>query len=127
MQVTYTGEISMEDYNMTREQAEEEMRQFRKVFSVVRIVNPETLHLLEDGRAKEYDVSPCKCYDFWKRGEACRNCVSLRAFQDKNQYSKLEFLDSEIYQVTARYVVIDEEPCVMELIKRLDEDLAGII
>ena len=113
----------MEDYNMTREQAEEEMRQFRKVFSVVRIVNPETLHLLEDGRAKEYDVSPCKCYDFWKRGRACRNCVSLRAFQDKNQCSKLEFLDSEIYQVTARYVVIDGEPCVMELIKRLDEDV----
>ncbi len=29
------------------------------------------------------------------------------------------------YQVTARYVVIDGEPCVMELIKRMDKDVLG--
>ena len=113
----------MDDYCMTREQAEEEMQQFQKIFSVVRIIGLEQLQLLAEGKAKELDVSPCRCYDFWKRGEACGNCVSLRAFQEKAQCSKLEFLDSEIYQVTARYVVIDGEPCVMELIKRMDKDV----
>ena len=115
----------MDDYCMTREQAEEEMQQFQKIFSVVRIIGLEQLQLLAEGKAKELDVSPCRCYDFWKRGEACGNCVSLRAFQEKAQCSKLEFLDSEIYQVTARYVVIDGEPCVMELIKRMDKDVLG--
>lgn len=66
----------MDDYCMTREQAEEEMQQFQKIFSVVRIIGLEQLQLLAEGKAKELDVSPCRCYDFWKRGEACRQlCI----------------------------------------------------
>ena len=112
----------MDDYCMTREQAEKEMQQFQKVFSVVRIIGLEQLQLLAEGKAEELDVSPCRCYDFWKRGEACGNCVSLRAFQEKAQCSKLEFLDSDIFQVFSRYVEIDGKPYVMEMLKKLDED-----
>ena len=51
----------MDDYCMTREQAEEEMQQFQKIFSVVRIIGLEQLQLLAEGKAKELDVSPCRC------------------------------------------------------------------
>ena len=71
----------MDDYCMTREQAEKEMQQFQKVFSVVRIIGLEQLQLLAEGKAEELDVSPCRCYDFWKRGEACGNCVSFGRFR----------------------------------------------
>ena len=47
----------MDDYCMTREQAEEEMQQFQKIFSVVRIIGLEQLQLLAEGKAKELDVS----------------------------------------------------------------------
>lgn len=117
------GEKSAEDYIMTREQAEEEMRQFRKVFSTVRIIPQEMLQLLMEGKADEQDIMPCRCFDFWKKGKACKNCVSIRACREKAQRSKLDFRDSEIFQVTARYVVIDGKPGVMELIRRLDEDV----
>lgn len=42
----------MDDYCMTREQAEEEMQQFQKIFSVVRIIGLEQLQLLAEGKAK---------------------------------------------------------------------------
>lgn len=100
------------------------MQQFQKVFSVVRIIGPEQLQLLAEGKTKELDVSPCRCYDFWKRGEACGNCVSLRA-SGEGSVLQAGISGSEIYQVTARYVVIDGEPCVMELIKRMDKDVLG--
>lgn len=36
--------------------------------------------------------------------------------------TKLEYLDSDIYQVTARYVEIDGQPYVMELLRKMDEE-----
>ena len=43
----------MDDYCMTREQAEKEMQQFQKVFSVVRIIGLKQLQLLAEGKAEE--------------------------------------------------------------------------
>ena len=44
----------MDDYCMTREQAEEEMQQFQKIFSVVRIIGLEQLQLLAEGKAERH-------------------------------------------------------------------------
>lgn len=49
----------------------------------------------------------CHCYDFWKKEKPCTNCIAARAFEEKSVRTKLEYLDSDIYQVTARYVEID--------------------
>ena len=40
----------------------------------------------------------------------------------KKQAAKLEFLDSDIFQVFSRYVEVDGKPYVMEMLKKLDED-----
>ena len=62
------------------------------------------------------------CNDFWNKNCPCENCVSLKAFEGKTQKTKLEFMDSDIYQVTARYVEIDGQPYVMELLRKMDEE-----
>ena len=64
----------------------------------------------------------CHCYDFWKKEKPCTNCIAARAFEEKSVRTKLEYLDSDIYQMTARYVEIDGQPYVMELLRKMDEE-----
>ena len=48
--------------------------------------------------------------------------ISEKALREKSQKSKLECVASNVYQVIARYVEIEGEPCVIEMINRLDDE-----
>ena len=50
----------------------------------------------------------------------CRNCISRQVLEDHRQRTKLEYMGSEVFQVTAVYREVDGVPCVMELIQKLD-------
>lgn len=110
------------DYRMTMEQAEEEIRQFEKIFTVVRLVDAQMIRSLMERADSGMVMTQCKCYDFWKKGKPCDNCISTLAFKGKKLKTKLEMLDSDLFQVFARYVEIDGVPYVMELLKKMDED-----
>lgn len=64
----------------------------------------------------------CRCYDFWNKDKQCENCVSEKALTQKKQYTKLECLENNIYQIIAKYLEIDGVPCVMEMVHRLDNE-----
>lgn len=110
------------DYKMTRRQAEQEMECFRKVFPVVRLIDSQTLLRRDEGEAEDEQSIECLCYSFWKKEHPCANCTSLKALREKNQRTKLEFLEEDVYQVISRYVEIDNVPYVMELVREMDED-----
>ena len=115
------------DYKMTMQEAKEETRQFKKIFTNVRLIDQMVLHRIEQEERMKFQDGHCN--DFWNKNCPCENCVSLKAFEGKTQKTKLEFMDSDIYQVTARYVEIDGTPYVMEMFKCLDStsliDVAG--
>ena len=111
----------MKDYKMTGQQAEERMLQYEKVFSVVRLLDAETILNAAKGKNQNISAEPCRCFDFWETGKRCSNCVSMKAFEEKNKKTKLEFRENNVYQVTAHYVEVDGKPKVMELIQYLDE------
>lgn len=107
---------------MTRQESEVMIKELSKVFDVVRLLDEETL---ETGNIKDVTDAegfPCKCYSFWKKGDNCKNCTSRDAFRKKNEQLKLEYLDSNIYQVISKYVEIDGKPYVMELINVMNSD-----
>lgn len=107
---------------MTQQESEVMIRELSKVFDVVRLLDEETL---ETGNIKDVTDAegfPCKCYSFWKKGDNCKNCTSRDAFRKKNEQLKLEYLDSNIYQVISKYVEIDGKPYVMELINQMNAD-----
>ena len=107
---------------MTQQESEVMIRELSKVFDVVRLLDEETL---ETGNIKDVTDAegfPCKCYSFWKKGDNCKNCTSRDAFLKKNEQLKLEYLDSNIYQVISKYVEIDGKPYVMELINQMNAD-----
>ena len=107
---------------MTRQESEVMIKELSKVFDVVRLLDEETL---ETGNIKDVTDAegfPCKCYSFGKKGDNCKNCTSRDAFRKKNEQLKLEYLDSNIYQVISKYVEIDGKPYVMELINQMNAD-----
>ena len=109
------------DYIMTMQQAQTEMELYKKVFTVVRLLDKREFRL-EESDNPGGDMELCHCYDFWKKEKPCTNCIAARAFEEKSVRTKLEYLDSDIYQVTARYVEIDGQPYVMELLRKMDEE-----
>ena len=117
----------MEDYDiMTREEAEKKMEVLRQIFSIVRLVRGHAVldldgktGIMEDQDETE-TVPHCECFAFWQKNKPCSNCISQRMLEEHGQASKLEFLGEEMYQVTARYVEIDGEPYVMEMLQKQD-------
>lgn len=107
---------------MTMEQVEQEMEEYRRIFDVVRLIEEETIQMMEEGREEEVDPEKVACYSFWKKNRQCKNCISARVLREKNQGTKLEFVGEDIYQVTACYMEIDGKAYVMELVKKLNED-----
>ena len=110
------------DTAMTKQESEVMIEQLKKIFEVVRLLDGDAL---ETGNLKDLanaDGFPCKCYDFWKKGTRCKNCTSKEALQKKEKLLKLEYLNSNIYQVISKYVEIDGKPYVMELINAMKSD-----
>ena len=101
---------------MTREQVEKEMAQYRTIFTVVRLL--EAAQVGSDKTLSDY----CKCYDFWQKHTQCQNCISALVLRDHIQRTKLEYMGSQVFQVTAVYREVDGQPCVMELIQQLDSE-----
>lgn len=96
------------EYQLTAEEAEKEMEQLRKVFTIVRLVDANGIQCLASG--KPSSKNECSCYCFWGKNKPCENCISAIAFRDKAEKTKLEFLDSVLYQVFSKYVEIDGVP-----------------
>lgn len=111
-----------QNIKITRQQAEEEAKMLEKVFDVVRFLEGDFFEQMQDDPCIGVKIGMCQCYDFWKKNKPCENCTSMKAYAEKKQKTKLEFLDADVFLVISRYLEIDDEACVMELVKHLDND-----
>ena len=94
---------------MTMRQAEEEMACYRKIYPIVRLLDRKT-------------IEEVPCYSPWREAHPCTRCIGREALLCKGQKSKLEYVGSQIYQATARYVEVDGSPYIMEMIQPLEPD-----
>lgn len=109
-------------YQMTKQEAQEEIASYKKIFSVVRLLSGQDIEKLKAGKLTGSVSKICQCYKFWNKNSPCANCISLKVWEEKSERTKLEFQDDDIYQVISRYVEIDGTPYVMELVKKMDEE-----
>ena len=111
---------------MTREEVSVMIRELRKAFDIVRIVKAPTDKQCCLNEACELVQEPGRCFDFWNQDVRCKHCVSMRALSQKRVARKFEFLDSDVYLITAMYVEIEDEPYVIEILAKLtDETMLG--
>ena len=111
---------------MKKEQVQEEMKYFRRIFPIVRLLDGEKLLRRNDGmEAEPVEIDApesCHCYDLWKYPAPCKHCIALEAVRSRKEKCKLEIMENDVYQVIARYLEMSGKPYVMELVHRLDED-----
>ena len=111
-----------QNVKITRQQAAEEAKMLEKVFDVVRFLEGDFFEQMQGDPRIGVKIGMCQCYDFWKKNKPCENCTSMKAYAEKKQKTKLEFLDADVFLVISRYLEIDDEACVMELVKHLEND-----
>lgn len=111
-----------QNVKITRQQAAEEAKMLEKVFDVVRFLEGDFFEQMQDDPRIGVKIGMCQCYDFWKKNKPCENCTSMKAYAEKKQKTKLEFLDADVFLVISRYLEIDDKACVMELVKYLEND-----
>lgn len=92
-----------------------------QVFDVVRLVDITDNEIIRSGckPGNEEMINACrgdKCYAIWGKTQRCKNCVSSKAFEKREQVSKLEFADDSIFQIISKYVEISGKPYVLEMI-----------
>ena len=99
------------------------MHMLKNVFDVVRLVDVGrtcVLNVDEQGKIVDEDHP---CFAVWNRENRCENCVSYKAFTQKTQLAKIEFMDEDAYQVISKYVEVEGRACVLELVVKLRKDM----
>lgn len=107
---------------MTMQQVQDKMNMLRDVFTVVRLLDVDSIAKVHSGEEPWEEKEKCNCYDYWQKKVPCKNCISAKCLHDKTRKTKLELIGSDVYQVTAEYLEIEGTPYVMELIEKLDDD-----
>ena len=114
--------IMYEEKNtMTMAEAIETIRQLHKVFTVVRLIDVTNCHVINLERDGEPEAG--HCFDFWGKTSRCANCVCNSALMDRRQESKYETLDEQLYQVVAKYLLVDGKAYVLELVNKITDDV----
>jgi len=101
---------------------EQNLTFFNKMYDVVRIVDPINKRVMEYRDNKITDSNNI-CYDYWKSGKICDNCISVRSYHDNKSYMKLEQSIDLIMLVTAFPVETAGEPVVLELLKNATDTM----
>lgn len=86
-----------QNVKITRQQAAEEAKMLEKVFDVVRFLEGDFFEQMQDDPRIGVKIGMCQCYDFWKKNKPCENCTSMKAYAEKKQKTKLEFLDADVF------------------------------
>ena len=107
---------------MTMQQVQDKMNMLRDVFTIVRLLDVDSIAKVQSGEGPGEEKEKCSCYDYWQKKVPCKNCISAKCLCDKTRKTKLELIGSDVYQVTAEYLEIEGTPYVMELIEKLDDD-----
>lgn len=93
-----------------------------KIYDSVRIIRPLRKKILEftEGALSETQYN---CFDFWSHGRNCNNCVSMRAFNEKNIFFKLDWVGNKSYMVIAVPVQDTSETVILELLKDVSNSI----
>ena len=107
---------------MTMKRALDEVEQYKQVFNFAYLIDEDAIRNGENPLTAELGKDSFRNYKFSDDDIKIIIDVCRMALADKCMKTKLAFSAAEIYQITARYIVADEKPYVMEMVKFIDAD-----
>lgn len=101
----------------------EEIKILSEYFDCVRVLKAEDVPI--PGMSLITPGSECSCSSVWNRKDPCSYCIFSRTLADKVSRSKLEMVGDSVYQAMSKYAEVDGEPCVIEMIRKLDDEFVN--
>ncbi len=96
------------------------MSKFHKLFDIIRVVDPLIKRVVDYKEMSECGQGSI-CYDFWKTGVQCNNCVSARAINENDTFIKVECNDGKLFLIIASPIKLGEADYVVEMLKDITE------
>lgn len=111
------------EIKMTMEQAQKQMETFRQLFSEVRLLSASDLgmEIGESGQPNTVKTS-CQCRLCLGQKSFEEECIVRKVLQEKGQKTKFENTGTELNEIIAKYVEVDDIPYIMEYVRRVDTD-----
>lgn len=107
---------------ITLNELEDKLDFFHKMYDTVRLVDP-TYKKVIDYRGSSITQTKDICYNYWRDGKICNNCISMRAHYEDKSFVKLEKTSDAIMLVTAIPIVNSKSPVVLELMKNATDSM----
>ncbi len=96
---------------------------FMNNYDIIRIVDPVKKQVV-NLRGNRTEYTDIHCFDIWGKNSECKNCISMRAFVEKETYIKLEYSPKDIYMITAMPYELKDRTIVIELMKNVTNSLS---
>lgn len=106
--------------NYTKTESEVVIDTMKDENDVVRLVDPIIQQVV---LSPKEDEELGACYRLWGRCERCENCTSLKALRTKGRAFKIELCRHRTYLVISRYLCIEGNPYVMEVVNDITNQL----
>ena len=108
-------EINLEEFQTLLSQ----LTSFDKMYEQVRFVDPVKKEVLFVKHKNQEEIIPVleSCFGIWGKGEVCKNCISMRAYNENDTVIKIETSSDEIIMVTAIPVTTEDRMVVVELLR----------
>ncbi|MDD3252437.1 MAG: EAL domain-containing protein [Lachnospiraceae bacterium] len=107
----------------------DEILDFMKhVFDVVRVVDPETMKVLEFKEDGTVVTNSYSCYQVWGREKRCENCTSQCALKQNCMLSKFELIEDDVFYVISQSIRVylsetESIECVLEVVSHISEHI----
>ncbi len=95
---------------------------FKNMYDMIRVVDPinKKVKFIEGENLKHKDAV---CYNIFKKNSFCKNCISMRAYQYNDTFTKVEYsTDGKVFLITATPVNFENKIYVAEIIKIISEN-----
>lgn len=109
------------EYNSLKELGEK-LDLLHKLYDSMRLVDP-VYKTVIDCQCSSLIETGELCYDFWKNGQVCDNCISIRAFKESKSFMKLEHNQATVYLMTAIPIENNKRPLILELLKNASDSM----
>ncbi len=116
------GETFMSTKIITMEDLLQALDVLNKIYDSVRIVKPLKKKIIDISKGVTSETE-YNCYDFWSHGGICNNCISMRAFNKKDIFTKLDWLGNKTFMVIAVPIQDKNETVILELLKDISENM----
>lgn len=93
----------------------------KDIYDDVRVIDPISKKILLD---KNFNVIENKlCYEICDFPKSCKNCIGMRAHNQKKSFVKLSFVGEELFLITSIPKIIEDKLFIIEVFKLIEDIL----